>query len=800
MLKNYIRIALRNLFRQRFFTALNVLGLSLGIAGGLLLFQFIRFHLSFDRYHAKADQLYRVVLELHLDDGTVEYEQGSPLPIAEALQKELPEVRDHAVIQEVPAYTVEANHHLYKEQNTFAFADPHWFNLFDNHWLEGNAATSLNEPHTAVITQRLAKKYFGNTPAMGRTLRLDDSLQVTITGILTDNPPNTDQQIDGWISRASFGAFYPSEERGMEDSWSWMHSTTQSYVWLPNGLPAAKVAAAMDRLTRAHFDKSVVKAYQFHLQPLNEVHFDARFSGTMQLSLLWTLGIVAAALVVIACFNFVNLATAQSTRRSREVGTRKVLGGTAAAIFWQFITETAVLVLFSAALSLVWVHYSLPLFHQWMQTELPFSLLHDRQLAGFLLGLTGFVIIAAGFYPAMVLSRWQPVHALKNQVSGGGSLLLRKGLILVQHVVVQVLLICTLVIALQTHYIKNADPGFDKNAVMLVPIPNKDAGQQAFLAQQLRQLRGVSDVSFCFRAPLSDKKMAGSISYDNRPWEAFVARTLLGDDHYLTTFRLQLLAGRNLAPSDTAREGIINEDLLHRFGFRDPSAVIGHRVVIGQLGDQPCTIVGVVKDFNVHPLYTQQEPAVITTLRSRYEMAAVKVSGLGAGASSGESVREAVQRVWQRVYPDKVFEYHFLDETIDTYYHKEDLLSRLINTTALVAILISCLGLTGLIAYFAVLRTKEIGIRKVLGASVAGIVFLLSKDFLKIALWSLLVAVPLAWYCMHRWLEGFAYRVGLQWWVFALPALASVLIALVTVGVQAMKAAVVNPVESLKAE
>jgi putative ABC transport system permease protein len=799
MLNSYIKTAWRNLRNQRFYTGLNIFGLSLGIAGGMVLFQFIRYHLSFDRYHQKAAQLYRVVTELHLPDKSVVYDAGTPLDLTEALQKEMPQVKDQAVLLKVSRFTVGVSRagekKFFTEEGTVGFADQHWFNLFDYTWIEGDPATSLIAPNTAVITRRLAVKYFGQEDAVGKTIRLDDKYPVTITGILKDYPGNTDLKLDMFLSRASFRSFYPDLDDNMHTHWGVINSTTQSFVWLPDGTSSSKIEAAMRGLRDQHFDRAIASAYQFQLQAVKDMHFDARYGGNMQLPLLVTLAIAGLFLILIACFNFINLATAQSSKRAREVGTRKVLGSSDKAIFWQFMTETACIVLMATALSLIWIKLTLPVFHRWLQSQLPFNPLQDWTLLLFLLLLTGLVTVMAGFYPALVLSRWKPINVLKQQAIGTRSALFRKGLIITQQVVVQVLIICTIIITLQIKYIKNADPGFHKDQILMIPIPDPDKSKLSWLGDRLKADPAIQSVSFCLQAPLSETYMGGSIKYDSRPWEDFEGRTILGDANYLNTFQLQLLGGRNLQQSDTVAEFLINETFLSKLGFKDPQQVIGHRLVAGQLNDRSGTIAGVVKDFNVHPLHTSIEPVLITSERSRYRYAAIKFNGKDHG-----QIRDAIQKAWQAVYPTDVFDYHYLNEQIDAYYHKEDLLSKLINITAAISIIISCMGLLGLISFFAVQRTKEIGIRKVLGATVPAIVYLLSKDLLKMIAASMVIAAPAAWYFMNGWLQNFAYRLPISWGIFVLAGSISAFIALCTVGYQAVKAALVNPVDSLRAE
>lgn len=793
MIKTYVRIAYRNLRKHKFYLALNILGLSLGIAGGLVLFQFISYHLSFDRYHKNEAQLYRVVTDLHLPDGSVESEQGTPLGLTEALQNEIPRIKDQAVLLKAHSLTIGVQLKLFTEHENIAFADKHWFNLFDYTWEKGNAATSLTEPNTAVITQQLATKYFGKQDPIGQIIRLDNKYTVTVTGVLKDYPANTDTKIDLFLSRPSFKIFYSDAEENMTRNWGAINKTTNSYIWLPDDVPGKRIEEAMDHIKKKYFAKDIESVYHFHLQKLKEVHFDSRYGGVMDKTLLGTLTIVGLFLVIIACFNFINLATAQSTKRAKEIGTRKVLGSTPIAIFSQFMTETVCITLLATILSFIWIRLSLPLINDWLQIKLGFNLLQDRSLFLCTILLLGFVILVSGFYPAIILSRFKPVDALKKQVSSVRTAFYRKALIVIQNVVAQVLIVCTLIITLQIRHLKNTDIGFNKDAVLMVPLPDKS--ELPYLDHELRKNQEIKSVSFCLQAPSSDMNIGGSIKFDNKPWEDYIVRTIIADTAYLNTFQLKLLSGRNMQASDTVREFIVNETFLHKLGIKDPQQVIGHQLVAGGLQDHSRTIVGVVKDFNVHSLYTVIEPLLITTKRDSYQYAAIKLN-----VKDHIAAQQKIRKIWQAAYPENVFEYHYLDEQIDNFYHKEDLLNKLINTTAAIAIIISCLGLLGLISFFTTQRTKEIGIRKVLGANITTIVYLLSKDFLKLILLSIVIASPIAWYLMNQWLQDFAYRVNISWWIFVVAGFASILIALVTVSYQSLKAAFANPVDSLKME
>ena len=803
MLINYIKLAWRNLRKHRYYTILNIFGLSLGIACSLILFQFIHYHSRFDGYHNKAARLYRVVTDLHLDDGTVQYEKGAPMALAAAIKAELPQVRNQAFLfsnyRDLP-FTVaiaqggDRSDKLFSEQGTIAFADRNWFDLFDYEWEAGNPHTALEQPNTAVLTRSQAEKYFGNANPIGQTIRLDGKAAMTVTGLLKDPPANTDIKATIFLSLSSLKGFYPDMQESMATSWGWISSANSLFVWLPEGVSPGTVDQSLTALKKEHMPE-LAKYYDFHLQPLDQVHFDSRYGATISRSLLSNLGIVGFFILVIACVNFINLATAQNVRRVREVSTRKILGSTAAGIFWQFIAETVGITLFAVGVALEWVHLSLPVMNRWLQTHLEFHPFEDRALMGALLSVTAFIILAAGCYPAWLLSRFQPVDALKSKSGVVRRPWLRKSLILLQNLVAQSLVICTLIILLQTNYFKTADLGFNKEAVVMVPVPRADKSELIYLRNQLLNRPDIKDASFCFRPPASAMYKAGSISFDSRSWENYRALCVLGDAHYLKTFGLQLIAGRNLAESDTIREFLVNTDLVRKLGFSDPSQVLGHRLVAGALSDHPGTIVGVVADFHLQSLHTIMEPCLITTSRADYAYAGIKISGVNPATSIA-----AIRQAWQSLYPGRLFDYRFLDEQVAGFYKKEDLLNKLIGSAAVLAILISCLGLLGLISLMTIQRTKEIGVRKVIGASVLSITALLTKDFIRLSVLGLVLASVVSWLTMQHWLQAFAYRITIPWWIFLVAGVGNLFLVIATVCYHSIKTAWLNPVNSLRAE
>jgi putative ABC transport system permease protein len=802
MIKNYFKIAFRNLTRHKFYTGINVFGLSLGIGCSIILFQFITYHLSFDTYHHDAKQIYRVVTELRVGDGSVLYERGNSIALANNVRTKVPQAKDVAVLFKtlpltitVPQNDNRANK-LFAENDNIALTDAHFFNLFDYQWEQGNKNTSLTEPNTVVLSHNIAQKYFGSQDVIGKLIRVDSKNTFRVTGVVKDHAANTDINTDLFLSLSSIKNLYPDVVDMMVKNWGWVDSKNSVYVALAEGTSTKTIDSMIKKMDKKDLGDTE-SAYTFVLQPLKDVHFDLRYKGVIQLSLLITLGIIGLLLTLIACVNFINMATAQSFKRAKEIGTRKVLGGTPQAIFAQFIAETTCIVLCAAVLALVWVLLFLPVLNTWLQTQLSFNFFKDLQLSFFLISLLVIIIVAAGFYPAIILSRFKPVNALKNQVNDGVQTagFARKGLIVFQNVIAQVFIIGAILITTQVRFLKSASLGFNKSAVVVMPVPNSDKSKTDFLRNQLLAHPNIKSVSYCDRPAASAYNAGGSVKYDNRNWENFTGFTIFGDADFTKTFGLKIIAGRNIAEADTASEYLVNEMMVQKLGVKDPQQIIGHKFVAGGITNNPGIIVGVVKDFHAQSMYTAIVPQAICAYRKDYRVAAIKIGPANVGATM-----ESIKKEWQAVYPENVFEYHFLDEQINEFYQKEDLLNKLILSSAAIAIFISCLGLLGLISLLTFQRTKEIGIRKVLGASVASITSLLTVYFLKLILIAVMIASPIAWLMMSKYLQNFAYRIDIQWWVFAATAVFSVIIAMLTTGVQSVRAATVNPVKSLRSE
>lgn len=799
MFQNYLKIALRQLRAQRSYTLLNTIGLSVGMAGGLLIFIFLRHHLSTDRHHANYDRIFRIDTDLHLADGSIEYNLEAPLPMAQVLRTDYPQVEQAAFLMMNRDLTVSTKRQGQTEPVRFlehkgtGLVEPEWFGILSYTWLQGNPKTALREPNTVVLTESWAKKYFGDANPIGQVLTLNNKTDVTVTGLLADPPPTTDTDLGLFISMTTLKKLLPEFEPA---DWGALNSTNRLYLTLKAPELAVNLQQALPTLSKKHYGADA-NVFRFVVQPMREFHFDiARDPGrAIRSSLLWSLGVVGVLLIVAACINFVNLATAQALRRSKEVGVRKTLGSSRGQLIRQFLLETALIILAATVLALLLVIVLLPLFTSWIQLDLTLRL--DGLTIGFIALLLVCVILLAGGYPAAILSGFSPIAALRGKLTAtsNSGVTIRRVLVVTQFAVCQALILSSLVVANQIRYMRQADLGFRKDNVVVVPLPYNTKPKQEAFKQTLVQYADIHSITLNHRPPWSELNFGGSFKFDGKPdWEPYPINERLADADYLTTYGLKLIAGRNIIPSDTIREYLINETLLHKLGFQDPKQVLGKRLQ-HWLSSVHLPIVGVVKDFHQKSLRDEIFPCVIASRADWYRQAGIRISG-----QNPTQTLERIRQTWQQLYPNEVFEYEFLDQQVARFYDTENMINKMVNAFTGIAILICCLGLYGLVSHVVVQRTKEIGIRKVLGASVANIVTLLSKDFLKLVVIAIVVASPIAWYVMSRWLQDFTYRIDIAWWVFVLAGGLAVGIALLTVSFQSIRAALMNPVKTLRSE
>ncbi|MFD1145218.1 ABC transporter permease [Larkinella insperata] len=805
MLKNYLLTAVRAFRRNWNYSLINVIGLTLSLACCLLLFVVIRYELSFDRHHANADRTYR--LYRHFTKPEDGYNVGIPLPVLSALRTDFPALKQQLTfIHDVRSPMVAAedvrskgNRRRFQEENgTVAFAEPELFRVFDYDWVNGDPATALNRPGTVVLSEALAHKYFGESDPMGRSLRVNNKMDFLVTGVVKNPPVTSSIPFQALLSFSSLKQFGANTNW---DDWGSSYSGAQLYLTLPETTSKTAMEQQLVPFLRKYLNEEQARDQRYELQPLTAIHYATEMASfnerTIGKEMIWAMALIGLFLLVTACVNFVNLATAQAIRRSKEVGVRKVLGSSRMQLVRQFLGETGFLTGLAVVLALLIAHFSLSSVAQLLAIKLTISLFNDPVVLGFLAVLAVLTTVLAGFYPALVLSGYQPVLALKGKIRGTGSgqLTLRRSLIVLQFTISQTLIIGTVIVYNQMDYFRNADLGFRKEAVVMIPIPEKNPGQLESLRAKLTGLSGVGAMSFGISSPSARGNWWTGFQYENREKEEDYSVVMRpADTSYIRTFGLKLIAGRVNLPADTMREAVVNERFIAKLGLRQPSEILNKTIL---LNGRRLPIVGVVKDFNTFSLHQQTEPCILTTHRDAYGNLGVQISG---NSGQVKQTLTAVGAAWSETFPDFLFKYEYLDKTIANFYADEERLYSLFRLLAGIAIFIGCLGLYGVVAFMAESRTKEVGIRKALGASTSHIFGLFSLQFLKLVFVALLLAAPIAWYFTDKWLQDFAYKVDIQWWMFAVAGLLAGAIALVTVSFQSIRAALMNPVKSLRTE
>lgn len=794
MIKNYLLIALRNLRRNRAYTLINVMGLALGITCGILIFTLVKYHLSFDNFHANSNRIYRIVTEQHRDN--VSYTSSVPSPLGKAIRNDYTFCEKIARIatfnDALISIKTTTDTKRFKESEGVAFTESEYFDIFNYPLLQGSKKTALTEPNTAIITEKIAKKYFGSQNALNQIFSLDNKIDFKVTGVLKDLPKNSDQKCEIYVSYNTLKQY--NDWLASDDAWGGIQSAMQCFARLRPTISPAQVEKVLPAYVKKYRPTSK-NVHYYKFQPLADIHFNAQYGGVMEKRNLWVLSFIGLFLILTACVNFINLATAQALNRSKEVGVRKVLGGLRGQLFWQFLTETGLITALAVVFAIVLSWLLLPYVNDLFKSQMAINLLSDWQLSLFIPLLALVVTFFAGSYPGLILSGFQPVQALKSKLSQRniGGFNTRRALIVTQFAISQVLIIGMIVIASQMQYAKQSDLGFNKDAVVMIPIASSKQDPKT-VKTQLQQIAGVENVSLCYSAPSSSNNWNTSPKYDNRlEEEAFRISIKAGDEAFVKTFGLKIVAGRNLFPSDTVKEFLVNETLAKKLNLRSSEELLGKNLTIN--GNIKGEIVGVVKDFHDQSFHEDINAVCIPAWKDGYNEYAIKIN-----LSHVPATLAAIEKTWSQLYPDQIYSYQFLDEHIATFYETEDLMLKLIQAFSFIAIFIGCLGLYGLVSFMAAQKTKEIGIRKVLGGSVIHILWIFGKEFSRLILLAFLIAAPVAWWLMNTWLQDFKFRIEISAWIFVLAILVTFVIASLTVGYQSAKAALMNPVKSLRTE
>lgn len=794
MIKNYIKIAWRNLKRNKTYAAISVIGLALGIACGILIFTLVTYHLSFDTFHKDSDRIYRLYTEWH-DDG-IGKSNGVPQPLGKAFRNDftIGEKTARVINFEGTLITITKGTEVkkFQEVDGVAFTEPEYFDILNFPLIKGDKKKMLVAPGEALVTQKIAQKYFGNDNAIGKVFRLDNKVNFTITGILKDLPNNTDRRQQIYVSYGNMDEYTGNKRR--EENWGGVYSGSEAFTKLKKGVTQAQVNAVTAQLIKKHYTGRDLKVWFFKLQPLNDMHFNAELNGYADKKYLWALFFIGLFLIITASVNFVNLATAQALNRAKEVGVRKVLGSMPSQLFWQFIAETALITTAAVLVAVALSYIALPAINHLFQSEMQFD---KTALAIFIILIGIAVVFLSGSYPGLVLARFQPIQALKSKLSqkdiGGFSL--RRVLVVTQFTISQVLIIGTIIIVSQLHYSQTADLGFNKDAIVMIPIPkNDDKAILSTLKNQLNQIQGVEKVTYCFRPPASQSNNSTGVNFDHRPEEEhWSINVKSADENYISTFGLKLVAGRNFFPSDTTREFVVNEMVAKKLNMK-PQDLIGKMLSINGKGTT-APIVGVVKDFYNYSFHSEISPVCIMPNYKGYSTVAIKMNMRNAKASLA-----SFEKVWNQSFPEEFYSYQFLDDNIKKFYELDNILLTLIEAFAGIAIAIGCLGLYGLVSFMAVRKTKEIGVRKVLGASITSVLWVFGKEFSILLLIAFVIASPLAYWAMHNYLKDFQYRISIGPEIFFESILFTFVIAAITVSYRSVLAALANPVKSLRSE
>jgi len=822
--KNYFKTAWRNIQRNKTSSFINIAGLAIGMTCVILIIMYVQDELSYDRFIKNAGHIYEVNLNGNL--GGQEFLAGTtPPPVGAALTNAFPEIETYTRIfmpgSEVVRYNAGNSEKFFTEDNIYA-VDSNFLQVFDYRLKEGNAASCLQKINSVVLTEDQAKKYFGNQNAIGKTLLFDEArTPFTVTGVLYNPPLQSSLKFDMLTSISSFGVV-------KHFSWSWIWLQVTTFVKLKDAIPndAASIqkleskfpamvkvqaASAFQRIGQPfdEFEKNGGK-WDLHLQSLTSIHLHSagvqtRLTTLSDIKYVYIFSAIALFITILACVNFMNLSTAQSTKRAKEVGVRKVVGSLRTQLIRQFLTEAMLYSFISAVIAIILVALLLPIFNQVSGKSLLFSLFFEKGIWVLVLCLCIITGLLAGSYPAFYLTSFNPVHVLKGSGAFKGSaknIFIRNGLVVFQFAVSTVLIICTIIVFQQLKYTQNKDLGLNKDNTIIISNANRLGNSEETFRQQLSVLPNVISASISTSIPaqnvFEDRYVPQPDGVDKQLANDVMLSSFMVDEYFVPTLQMKILKGRNFSKdfSDSASV-IVNEETVREVGWKDP---IGKYISYPGGDNTKFQVVGVAKDFNVSSLRDAVTPFALFHSSSKTYDIGTSYIIIRVKPYNIQNTINSFEKKWKSFSVDTPFDYSFLDKQFEALYGSEMRMGTVFGIFTFLSIFVACLGLFGLSIYTAERRKKEIGVRKVLGASAQTIVGLLSKDFLKLVVIAAVIAFPVAWYAMQRWLQDFAYRITITWFVFAIAAAIALLIALITISFQSIKAAIANPVKSLRTE
>jgi len=830
MIKKQLLFGLRRLGRNKLTTSINVLGLTFGILSCLVIYLYVTFEFSYDKFHPDADRIYRLVVSTNRGNGMQNDDAGMAGPVGAALRQETAGFSavttlftdDTKVLipiegqpdRVMPGVSGDQTYHI-------TFADSDYLKIFHYQWLAGNPETALQQPFSVVLTESEARRYFQDgTPEawMGRTVVYEDSLAVSVTGIIRDWDKNTDF---GFKDLISYSTLERSFLKSYIQDWNIASSGINVYVKLAPGITVSQAEQQLQTFFRRHMQLPPGMKVNRSLQPLADVHFNAAYQDTYgrraHKPTLTALAGIALFILIIAAINFINLSTAQSVLRAKEVGIRKVMGGSVGGIVRQFLMETGIIVVTATTLALLLVDPVIAALQGFIPEGVRLHITDPG--TWFFTGTTILVTcLIAGWYPGRALSSFLPVISLKGQgvQQLNSKSYLRKGLIVFQFTVSLLFIIGTIMVSRQIRYMLNTDLGFNKDAIVTIDIPrDQPNNQKEVLATEIRNLAGVSQVSLNTADPQTRYHYMRGTSLEYKGMKILPEGDQV-DTGYISLYGLTLAAGRDFYITDTARKSIpasasapaqpayrafiLNESAARALGFSRPADIVGQQVISGLGGRKPGPVIGVVKDFHSDDMHEKIKPFIFSMEAGTGTQLSVKLSSNGLAAGKVKTLMANIESVFKKTYQGAAFQSRFFDESLEQLYTQERQTSQILNIATGMAIFISCMGLFGLATFTANQRTREIGIRKVLGAGVPQLVSMLSKEFTLLVVLSTIIASPLAGWAAHQWLQNFAYRTSMSWWLFVLAGIAATVIALLTISLQTIRAAMANPVKSLRTE
>ena len=800
MFKNYLKIAFRNIKKHKAYAFINIAGLSMGMACCILIISFIATELSYDRFHKNSEQIYRLGLDANVGGNQI-LMPVSTAPAALALVQDYPEILDAVRLQPIGKVSIKDRDLEFFEENAL-YADNSIFNVFTFPMLVGDPQSALKTAYSMVMTENTANKYFGDQDPIGKILKVDNQFDYTVTGVVENFPKNSHFTFD---ILCSFESLYAQYRESLEE---WMNFSLYTYLLLQENLNPKVLENKFPDLIDKHMGitlKAIGGEINFFLQPLTKIHLHSHMENEIgansDIAYIYIFSAIALFILIIACINFMNLATARSALRAREVGIRKVIGAERKELIRQFLGESLIYSLFSMLVAVLLAHLVLPLFSSLSGRELSIDYFGMPWLIPGLVGMILFVGFAAGSYPALFLSSFQPVRVLKGRLKAGAANSRFRSILVVGQFVISIgLIISTGVILNQLRYMKNKNLGFEKGNVVVVRTSDGPASESIdSIKQEFKKIPGVLNAGLTSQLPGREANISPFVPEGFSAIEAQLMKNIDIDHDFIPTMGIEVTAGRNFSSefgTDSSDAIIINEAAARKFGWADPIGKKIENFSGKEIENRTSkTVVGVIKDIHMSSLHSLIMPLYINNESDNWDNIAIRISPNNVGGTI-----DKLRAKWREFYPNQSFDYYFLDDSLGTLYESEGRLSQIFSSFTLFAIFIACLGLFGMASFTAEQRTKEIGIRKVLGASVSGVVVLLAKDFLKLVLIANILAWPIAYLAMKKWTQGFAYQAEIGVWMFVITGVLAAVIALLTVSFQSIKAALSHPINAIKYE